>query len=122
MTLELLSGAFSVCTLPDATQVDWSDPLVFLCKTDQELSLVCPAASVPANTLEREDGWSALRVQGPLDFSLVGILARLSEVLAKAGVSIFAVSTYCTDYLLVRQRQLEQALACLRQAGYSINK
>jgi hypothetical protein len=68
-----------------------------------------------------ESGWRALGVVGPLDFSLIGILAALAEPLAAAKVSIFAISTYDTDYVLVREKSLETALAALRRAGHTVN-
>ena len=120
MNLQVLPQAFTVCQVSDVTTVDFSREYVFLCKTDEELSLVCETASVPASTIAREDGWRAFRVCGVLDFSLVGILAELSGVLSKAGISIFAVSTYNTDYLFTKADVFERALETLAHAGYAI--
>jgi hypothetical protein len=91
--------------------------LVSLTRTDDETSLVCPVGDVPTGATLVEPGWAAMRVAGQLDFALVGILAKLAGTLADAGVSIFAISTYDTDYLLVRTAQLELAVGSLRQAG-----
>jgi hypothetical protein len=83
------------------------------------LSIVCPEDRVPGETT-REDGWRALRVEGPLDFSWVGIVAALSRVLAEAGVSIFVLSTYDTDYLLVRETDVDRASDALIAAGHLV--
>ena len=120
MTLQVLPQAFTVCQIKDVASVDFTREFVFLSKTDEELSLVCESQFAPANTTAREDGWRAFRVQGVLDFSLVGILAKLSALLAAHGISIFAVSTYNTDYLLIRAEALERALSALADAGYAI--
>ena len=121
MKLEVLRPVFSVCKVDDLARVDLSAEFCFVGKTDQELSLVCPEDRVPEGTLAREDGWRAFRVAGALDFSLVGILARLSSALAVAGVGLVAVSTYNTDYILVKQRDLPRALEALRGAGCEVN-
>ena len=89
-----------------------------ICINDQLISLVCETASVPENTLAREDGWRAFRVEGTLDFSLTGILSGLSAVLAENKIGIFAVSTYNTDYILVKEENFEKAAAALEAAGY----
>lgn len=118
--LEVLPYAFSVCRISDGAQLDWTQPFCFAAKTDREFSLVCLTEHVPKETLEREDGWRAFRVAGTLEFSLIGILSRISKALAEAGVGIFAVSTYQTDYILVKENQLEKGLEALRKAGYVI--
>ena len=117
MNLQVLPQAFTVCQISDQSGVDFSRAFVFVSKTDEELSLVCETQCVPANTLAREDGWRALRVSGVLEFSLVGILASLSGVLAQAGISIFAVSTFDTDYVLVKGHAFDQAKRALRESG-----
>ena len=76
---------------------------------------------VPAITLSREDGWRGFRVCGVLDFSLVGVLAELSGILCNAGISIFAVSTYNTDYLFTKADVFERAIAALGEAGHNVN-
>ena len=93
MTLELLPPEFTVCQLAADSEADLSASFTFFARTDEELSLVCPLDACPASALNRQDGWRCLRVKGPLDFSLIGILAELANCLAKAGVPIFAVST-----------------------------
>ncbi len=91
---------------------------VFFARTEDENSLVCPTASVPSEgVLEREDGWLAFRICGQLDFSLIGILSRVSAALADAGVGIFAVSTYDTDYVLFKKEKLNAVRAALSELG-----
>lgn len=130
MELEVLPQKLTVCKFASGDDTPlramlqaaapFEGDFFFLAKTDEELSLVCQAEHVPAGVLAREDGWRALRVQGPLDFSLVGILAELSGILAGAGVGIFAVSTFDTDYILVKEKDLEPAIAALAEAGNGI--
>lgn len=120
MKIKILETDFTVCRLEDLTQVDFSDEFCFIGKTDEELSLVCSTACVPSNTTDREDGWKAFRIQGMLDFSLIGILSRISALLAGCGIGIFAVSTYNTDYILTRADQFEAAVKVLEDDGYEI--
>lgn len=122
LTLECLKERFTVCKLPDLSGADLNREFTFLGRTDGELSLVCPENTVPENAAVREDGWRGFRVRGSLDFSLVGILARISAVLAQAGVSIFALSTFDTDYVLVKEESFQKALAALAAEGYEILK
>jgi len=120
MNLQVLPQAFTICQISDLSGVDFSREFVFVAKTDEEVSLVCETEFVPQNTLVREDGWRAFRVQGVLEFSLVGILAVLSGILAAAGISIFAVSTYNTDYIFTKADVFDHALRLLADAGYAI--
>ena len=117
-----LGQEFSVCKVKDYSQVDIESPFVFTGSTDEEKSLVCPTTLVPQNTVERDDGWKALRINGILDFSLIGILARISNILAKNGIGIFAVSTFNTDYFFVKKRDFEKAIKALEDAGFIIEK
>lgn len=121
LALEIIKGEFVVCTLNDASSVLLDAPYCFFAKTPEEISLVCLRDHVPAETEKADGGWRGFRVAGQLDFSLVGILARLSTILAEKGISIFAVSTYDTDYILVRQQLLKQAAEALREQGYTVN-
>ena len=120
MRLEALKYTFAVCKLADLSQVDFGREFCFLGKTDEEISLVCETDAVPANTIAREDGWRAFRISGTLDFSLVGILAKISAVLAGNGIGIFAVSTYNTDYILTKEDDFDRALEALKESGYEI--
>ena len=91
MEIKALSDLFSVCKVEDATQIDLSKDFCFIAKTDEEISLVCPTKNVPAVTSARDDGWRGFRIQGTLDFSLIGILAKISAILAeqKIGILLF---------------------------------
>ena len=120
MELKVIPQTFSVCQVADYSQVDWSAPFCFPGKTDEENSLVCPSDAVPANVLKRDDGWRAFRIEGVLDFSLVGILARLSGLLAEHGIGLFAISTFNTDYILVKQADYRPVLALLESNGYQL--
>ncbi len=113
MNVEWLNGEFSVCRIRDAGDADLSVPFTFFAVTDTEKSLVCPTEACPANALKREDGWRCFRLPGPLDFSLVGVLAKITGCLRDAGIPVFAVSTYDTDYVLVRSADAERAAASL---------
>ena len=111
---------FSVCKVADYSGVDLTKPFCFTGTTDEENSLVCPETLVPANTIERDDGWRGFRIKGQLDFSLIGILARISEVLASNEIGIFAISTFNTDYILTKEENFEKAKKALENAGYVI--
>ncbi|MCP4143596.1 MAG: ACT domain-containing protein [Chloroflexi bacterium] len=86
-------------------------------RTDDELSILCDA-NIPVDSEKNEDGWACIKVLGPLDFGLTGILARISGVLAEAKISIFAISTYDTDYVLVKKEKLSVAEKILTKSGY----
>ena len=120
MKLRVFDAQLSVCKVADVRGIDLARELTFVGVTDEEVSLVCPTDAVPAKTLEREDGWRAFRIEGELDFSLVGILAQVSGALAEAGVPIFAVSTYNTDYVLVKADRLARALDALAGVGFEV--
>ena len=120
MQLRTLDDALSVCKVASADDLDLQKPFFFIAKTGDELSLVCRTQDVPHNTAAREDGWRGFRVEGTLDFSLIGILSSISGILARGGISIFAVSTYDTDYILVKQTQFERAMQLLAAEGYTI--
>ena len=120
MKLKKLPWDLTVCRLSSAETVNLSADFFFIGKTDEEISLVCPTASVPADTAAREDGWRGFRIEGVLDFSLTGILAKLSGILAENGIGIFAVSTYNTDYILVKAENSDRSLSVLESAGYEI--
>ncbi len=124
LTLTILPQALVVCRLaPDAPLPDWLATGAFwsATRTQEELSLVIEERLVPPGGTA-EYGWRCLKVQGPLDFSLTGVLAGLALPLAEAGISIFVVSTYDTDYLLVRKEQLERAIALLAAQGYQFEE
>ena len=123
MDLRLLPDSLTVCRLP--AHFPWPAPsgTGFYCatRTGAELSIVCAADEVPVGAdVVAEPNWRALEVVGPLDFSLVGVLASLTSPLAEASVSIFAISTYDTDYVLVRADALPRAIESLLAAGHKL--
>ena len=120
ITIEPLELELSVCKVEDYSQINICHPFCFTGSTKEEFSLVCPTEMVPANTTERDDGWRAFRIVGVLDFSLIGILAGISSVLAENKIGLFAVSTFNTDYILTKEEHFERALDVLRNAGYII--
>jgi uncharacterized protein len=122
LTLILLPDRFAVCRLSAEEPVPvwaWAGPFCSITRSAEELSIVCVQEAVP-DTVTAERDWRALKALGPLDFALVGILARLTAPLAAAGISLFAISTYDTDYLLVKEERLAEAVAVLRQAGFRV--
>ena len=103
---------FSVCQVEDYSFVDLDSEYSFIGKTDEEKALVCITSEIPPNVIQRDDGWKALRIQGVLEFSLIGILSKIAAILA--------VSTYNTDYLLTKKENYEKAITTLKNAGYKI--
>jgi hypothetical protein len=124
LSLQVLDGTYAVCRLPaDSTVPTWAErgKLASVTRTPHELSIVCSDETLPPN-IKAECGWRALGIQGPLDFRLVGILAGLTVPLANAGITVFALSTYDTDYLLVRATDLERTIAILLAAGHKVRQ
>ena len=121
MELKKLNKDFSVCKVKDYSLVNLDAEYSFVGKTDEERSLVCITNDVPSNVIQRDDGWKGFRVQGVLDFSLVGILSEISDILSDNGVSIFAISTYNTDYILIKKENYQKALDVLKHSGYKIS-
>ena len=120
MEIKKFNQNFSVCQVKDYSLINLDSEYCFIGKTDEEKSLVCITSEVPENTIQRDDGWKAFRIQGVLDFSLIGILAKIATVLADNGISIFAVSTYNTDYVLIKKENYQKALDILKTTGYKI--
>ena len=120
MEIKKIDHNFSVCQVEDYSLVNLNSEYSFIGKTDEEKSLVCITDEVPANVIQRDDGWKAFRIQGVLDFSLIGILAKIAAALADNGISIFAVSTYNTDYVLMKRENYQKALVVLKALGYMI--
>ena len=121
--LILLEDRIAVCRLePGAPVPDWArGELLSFTRTREELSIICAEAGVPRELPQAERGWRVLRVAGPLDFDLTGILASISRPLADAGVPLFALSTYDTDYVMVREPDLERAVEALEGAGHTVD-
>lgn len=122
MELKILKQDFSIGKLHDVSQADLQNEFCFFAKTDQENSLVCPTEFMPDDMIEREDGWRAFRIQGILDFSLIGILAKISSLLAEHKIGIFVISTYNTDYILTKAQNFERAVRVLADHGYEITQ
>lgn len=122
MKIKIIKDNFSVCKVKDYSQVNLNTEFCFVAKTDEENSLVCRTENVPNNVMEREDGWRAFRIQGVLDFSLIGILSRISGLLAEHEIGIFAISTFNTDYILTKEENYLKAIKVLDEAGYCIEE
>ena len=120
--MEVLPGRWAVCRLaPDAAVPEWAggEAFISVSRTQEELSIVCPQSSVPVN-VRAGRGWCVLKLAGPFEFSVVGVLHSVTSPLAAAGVSLFAVSTFDTDYVLVHEASLSAAVAALRDAGHTV--
>ncbi len=120
MILKRIEHDLTVCKVSEKSCINMDTDFYFIGKTDEELSLVCKTEDTPQNTTERDDGWKGFRIQGVLDFSLIGILSKLSGILAEHKIGIFAVSTYNTDYILVKEENYERALTVLASEGYTV--
>jgi hypothetical protein len=120
--MELLKMPYeiTVCKLANMNEIDLNKEFFFLGKTDEEISLVCKTEDTPHDTTDYDDGWKGFRIQGVLDFSLIGILSKISGILADNKIGIFAVSTYNTDYILVKKENFERALEVLASEGYIV--
>jgi uncharacterized protein len=122
LDVTVLAGTLAVCRLPSGTGWPaWLEPapLASVTSTPYETSVVCRAAVVPEG-VRAERGWRAIHVAGTLDFGLTGVLSSLTRPLAAAGVSVFAISTFDTDYLLVAETSLDDAIAALTRAGHRV--
>lgn len=122
LTLQLIPGEFAVCRLPAAESVPtWAGSAVFssVTRTADELSILCPAAQVPAH-IQHESGWRLLKLQGPFAFTETGILAAVLAPLAAAKIGILATATFETDYVLVKADQLDAARRALVAAGHFV--
>ena len=122
MVLKKLPYNFSVCKVDSLLSEVLQKPFTFTAATDEESSVVCITENVPKNILCRNDGWMAFRIEGTLDFSLIGILSRITSLLAENDIGIFAVSTYNTDYIFVKEENFLPALSVLKKNGYEIKE
>lgn len=120
MELKVLDKDFAVCKIDTIDKVNFTDTYFFLSKTDEEISLVCEESSIPDNCIGCEKGWKAFKIEGILDFSLIGILSKISTLLAKHNISIFAISTFNTDYILVKKEDFESAVQTFKNHNYNI--
>ena len=120
MQIKQLNYDFSICKVSDYSKTHLESEYCFIGKTDEENSLVCITQEIPSNAIEHDDNWKAFKIEGVLDFSLIGILAKISALLAENEIGIFAVSTYNTDYIFTKRQNFKRALKVLSDAGYEI--
>jgi uncharacterized protein len=123
MNFSTLSDVYAICRLePNIPVPTWAQgSFVSITRTKHELSVVCLQQHVPAS-IHFEGQWRILEVEGPMDLSIVGVLASLTQPLAQAGINLFAISTFDTDYLLVKEEKLEAAIKALQQAGHTLRQ
>lgn len=124
LTLSVLPEKLGICRLPSGEPIpSWLNMhhFISITKTDDELSIVCTLESIP-NNVKVEKTWRALKVQGPLDFSITGLLASILNPLVAATISIFAISTFDTDYILIKEENLEKAIVVLQAHNFIIKK
>jgi len=122
LTLSLLPGTYMICRLdPEAIIPDWAKAggFISITRTSDELSIVCAEANVPEG-VKADRGWRCFKVEGPLDLSLTGVLASLANPLAEARINIFALSTFDTDYLLVKEDNVSRAAEVLIRSGHRL--
>lgn len=120
MKLKRLPYDFTVCQVSSVENINLDNEFFFIAKTDEELSLVCKTADAPKNTIARDDGWKGFRIEGVLDFSLIGVLSKISSILAENKIAIFPVSSFYTDYILVKASNFDKAMELLADAGYTV--
>lgn len=121
LRFKVISQEFSISKIKNISQVNFNDDYCFISKTDEELSLVCSSEMVPKDYIECDPGWTGFRIQGKLDFSLVGVLSPIAAILAENKIGIFTVSTYNTDYILVKNHNFLRAKSALEKAGYKFD-
>lgn len=122
MKLQLLPYLFTVAKIDDLSAADLDEPFTFASLTDNEVSLVCKSENVPMLCDVREDGWRCLRVCGTMDFTMIGILSRLTSILAAEDVPVFVISTFDTDYIFVKEEDLSRGLNALEDEGIEITE
>ena len=122
MEIKIIDRKFSICKVENYNTININDEDVFIGKTDEENSLVCETNKVPNNATHIDNGWKAFRIQGVLDFSLIGILSKISTLLAENKIGIFAISTYNTDYILTKEENFQKAIDILEKNNYKIIK
>ena len=120
MKLKRMNADFTVCKVKDYSEVNLRADFCFIEKTDEENSLVCRTEDTPDNTVLRDDGWKMFWIEGTLDFSLIGILEKISGILAENKIGIFAISTYNTDYVLMKQEHFSRGMEALEHQGYQL--
>ena len=122
LKLKKIPYEMTVCKVENISEINLNADMFFIGKTDEELSLVCRTEDTPAGAMDRNEGWRGFRIEGVLDFSLIGILSKLSAILAENKIGIFAVSTFNTDYILVKAENFERAMDVLAAEGYEVTE
>lgn len=120
MTIKILEPTFAIYKIKEISSIDFTQEYIFLSKTEEEISLVCPENITVKNITDCDKNWRAFRIQGELDFSLIGILSKISTILAKNNIGIFAISTYNTDYIFTKAYDFDSAIQLLELAGYKL--
>ncbi|WP_461206322.1 ACT domain-containing protein [Clostridium sp. DL1XJH146] len=124
LTMKLLEAKYGVARLDKSELIpEWAKDSEFysITKTADELSVVCTENSIPSD-VKCEKNWRVLKIEGPLDFSLIGILSSISTILAQKGISIFAIFTYDTDYILVKDEEIDNTIGALSDERYEVIK
>jgi hypothetical protein len=124
LPLDVLPERFGICRFdPNASVPNWAltSPFYSVTQTPEEVSVVCYEGLIPEET-PCEKGWRCLKVQGPIDFSEIGILSSLAQPLARADISIFVLSTYDTDYLFIKEGNLRKTIEILSEEGFSVRQ
>ncbi|MHC1772931.1 MAG: ACT domain-containing protein [Flexilinea sp.] len=122
MDLKLFKEEFTICKIDDISKINLSDEIFFIGKTDEELSLVCRTEFTPDGCIDRENGWRGFRFCGKMGFSEIGILARVSGILASNRIGIFVVSTFNTDYVFVKKYDWDRTVFILTNNGYQFKE
>ncbi|MFW5879807.1 MAG: ACT domain-containing protein [bacterium] len=122
MVLEILNYNFSICKVEDVSQLDWNKEFCFFQKTDKEISAVLREEDIPLNFIKRNNGWKGFRINGVLDFSLVGIISKITRILARNKIGVFVVSSYNTDYFFVKEQQFNIAVESLKKRRFKFKE
>lgn len=120
MKMQKVNLEFTVCKIVNIENVDFTREFVFLSKTDEEISLVCESDCVPSDAIVSEAGWNALKISGMLDFGMIGVISKISSLLAEADISVFVISTYNTDYILLKSSDFNKGIHLLEKNGYTV--
>ncbi len=120
MEIKKIDGDFCICKVKDFSQINLDNEFIFVGKTDEEKCIMCCEKDVPANTISVDSGWKGFRIQGELDFSLVGILSKISTLLADSMIPIYAISTFNTDYIFVKKENFNKSIDILLKNNYAI--
>ena len=120
MKLKFLSDEFTVCKVKDLKEISLDQPYYFIGRTDEEISIICPSKFTPSKVIDLESGWKLFKIEGVLDFKEIGIMAKISALLAREQISVLVVSTYNTDYFLIKKENEEKTKTILIENGYEI--